>query len=74
MNYKETLDILDVKLEEAINDLVLDNPYKSTRAEERIIAYCSARKYLQEKIRQEKFAEFQENPVQLQEAKDEQQN
>jgi hypothetical protein len=58
MNYKKILDVLDVKLEELINDLVLDNPYKSTRAEEKIIAYCSARKYLITKYEQEQIENY----------------
>lgn len=53
MNYKEKLDILDIKLEEVINDILSDNPYKSARAEERAIAYCSIRKYLIEKVKDE---------------------
>lgn len=53
MNYTEALLQTEEKIEMYLNDILTNNFHKSVKAEEYLMALCSARDYLKDKIKEE---------------------
>lgn len=53
MDYKETLKLVEDKIEFYIKELLFHDLYKSTKTEEYLRTYCATREYLKEKIKEE---------------------
>lgn len=58
MNYKETLELVELKIECLLKDVVEDRPYKSPKTEERLTSLCLGREYLIAKLKENAFFEL----------------
>ena len=58
MNYTEALLQTEEKIEMYLNDILTNNFHKSVKAEEYLMALCSARGYLKDKIKEEAMSEL----------------
>lgn len=55
MNYNKAIEVIEIKIEQLLEDLINDNVYKSPKTEDRLTALCLGREYLNEKVKKEKF-------------------
>ena len=51
MNYKNTLENIDVQIEKLLLDILENRVYKSPKTEERLTALCLSREYIIDKIK-----------------------
>lgn len=53
MNYKNTLENIDVQIEKLLLDILENRVYKNPKTEERLTALCLSREYIIDKIKEE---------------------
>lgn len=58
MNYKNTLENIDVQIEKLLLDILENRVYKSPKTEERLTALCLSREYIIDKIKEENIKEL----------------